>query len=84
MYNKNKELKGTNNNVTTSMIWGCQWDQVMNWWLKDDTTKGYVTNSTNKGNYSGTQTGGSAPIPTGSNSEYSINNIYDMAETYMI
>ena len=63
----------------SSMIWGCQWDAVMKWFLssEDEETKKYVTDSTRKGNYVGTN--GSKVIPTGSNSDYAVNNIYDMA-----
>ena len=34
MYKKCKKLSGTNTNVKTSMIWGTQYDQVMNWLIK--------------------------------------------------
>ena len=37
----------------------------------------FPTNSTGKGNYK--DTNGNATIPTGSNSSYAVNNIYDMA-----
>ena len=33
-YKKCKKLSGTNTNVKTSMIWGTQYDQVMNWLIK--------------------------------------------------
>ena len=33
-YKKCKKLSGTNSNVKTSMIWGTQYDQVMNWLIK--------------------------------------------------
>ncbi len=69
MYQKSKEIV----EGKSSMIWGCQWDAVMKWFLSDDGTKEYVTNSIVKGNYSGSQ------IPTGSNDNYSVKNIYDMA-----
>ena len=39
----------------------------------------FPTNSTGKGNYRGTQGDTNKVIPTGSNSSYSVNNIYDMA-----
>ena len=78
MYSKSKGI-AANSNVTTSMIWGCQWDAVMRWMYNsgDAEKKAYTYDSTGKGNYS--VTGGNAPIPTGSNDVYAVNNIYDMA-----
>ena len=71
-YQKNRTIaEGTS--VTSSMIWGCQWDATMKWFLKDSDTAGYVTNATGKGNYTGTIE------KTGSNEEYRVKNIYDMA-----
>ena len=77
-YNKSKGV-AANSNVTTSMIWGCQWDAVMRWMYNsgDEEKKTYTYDSTGKGNYSGTNE--NQPIPTGSNSAYAVNNIYDMA-----
>ena len=74
MYKKCKTIaEGTQG--TTSMIWGCQWDATMKWFLEssDPEVVEYVTNSTDKGNYS------TDKIPTGSNDDYSVNKIYDMA-----
>ena len=31
------------NSVTCSMIWGSQWDAIMNWFLKDENTASFVT-----------------------------------------
>ena len=61
-------------NVTSTLIYGVQWDAVMRWISEDDTLKKYLTNSTEKGNY-----GTNSVILTGSNSEYQLKNIYDMA-----
>ena len=76
MYNKCKTIaEGTQG--TSSMIWGCQWDATLKWFLEsdDESVRKYVTDSTGKGNYSGTLlTDG-----TGSVEEYSVNKIYDMA-----
>ena len=74
MYNKSKGI-AANSNVTTSMIWGCQWDAVMRWMYNsgDAEKKTYTYDSTGKGNYSGSRKA------TGSNDEYAVNNIYDMA-----
>ena len=74
MYNKSKGV-AANNNVTTTMIWGCQWDAVMRWMYNsgDEEKKTYTYDSTGKGNYSGSRKA------TGSDPEYAVNNIYDMA-----
>ena len=75
MYKKCKTIaEGTQG--TSSMIWGCQWDATLKWFLEsdDESVRKYVTDSTGKGNYSGTLlTDG-----TGSVEEYSVNKIYDM------
>ena len=78
MYNKSKGV-AANSNVTTTMIWGCQWDAVMRWMYNsgDAEKKTYTYDSTGKGNYAGTN--GDEAIPTGSNDAYAVNNIYDMA-----
>ncbi len=62
-YNKSKEV-AANNNVTTSMIWGCQWDAVMRWmWNQGGDKKTYTYDSTGKGNYF--DANGGKAIPTG-------------------
>ena len=65
-----------NENAETSMIWGCQWDATLRWMQTSSNSEvaNFPTNSTGKANY-----GTSSPIATGSNSRYSVNNIYDMA-----
>ena len=79
-YNKIKGV-AANSNVTTTMIWGCQWDAVMRWMYNsgDEEKKTYTYDSTGKGNYYGTQGSTNKVIPTGSNPTYAVNNIYDMA-----
>ena len=78
MYKVCKTIK-VNENVATSMIWGCQWDATLRWMQTSTNSEvaNFPTNSTGKGNYK--DTNGNSPIPTGSNSGYSVNNIYDMA-----
>ncbi len=68
-----------NDNVVTSMLWGCQWDATLRWMQTSSNSEvaNFPTNSEGKGNYSGTN--GNAPIATESNSAYAVNNIYDMA-----
>ena len=75
MYKVCKTIKA-NENAETSMIWGCQWDATLRWMQTSSNSEvaNFPTNSTGKGNY-----GTSSPIPTGSNSAYAVNNIYDMA-----
>ena len=50
------------------MMWGCQWDATMQWFLKsaNSNTVKYVRDSRGQGNYSG------APATTG---QYKVNNI---------
>ena len=80
MYKICKTIKA-NDNVATSMLWGCQWDATLRWMQTSTKPEvaSFPTNSTGKGNYSGTQGSTNKPIPTGSNSSYAVNNIYDMA-----
>ena len=81
MYQKCKTVVQESETIkgTTSMIWGCQWDATLKWFLEssDSEVVEYVIDSTGKGNYSGTN--GNQPIATGSNDDYSVNKIYDMA-----
>ena len=78
MYKKAKGI-AVNGNVTSSMIWGSQWDAVMKWMYNsgNEEKKKYTYDSTGKGNYNGTN--GNKPIATGSIETYAVNNIYDMA-----
>ena len=80
MYKLCKTVKA-NDNVYTGMIWGCQWDATLRWMQTSSNSEvaNFPTNSTGKGNYSGIQGDTNKAIPTGSNSSYSVNNIYDMA-----
>ena len=76
-YSMYKKAKGiaVNSNVTSSIIWGSQWDATMRWMYNsgNEEKKKYTYDSTNKGNYY------FSTILTGSNDAYEINNIYDMA-----
>ena len=80
MYKVCKTIKA-NENVETSMIWGCQWDATLRWMQTSTNSEvaNFPTNSEGKGNYHGTQGDTAKVIPTGSNSAYAVNNIYDMA-----
>ena len=79
-------------NVTSSMIWGSQWDQIMIWMKSvqskytDSTYTGkfYVTNAVSMGNFgtiSGVDDGWSStsPAPTGYSESYKVKNVFDLA-----
>ena len=70
-----------NENVTTSMIWGCQWDATLRWMQTNTNSEvaNFPEKSEGKGNYAGTQGDTDKVIPAGSNDAYAVNNIYDMA-----
>lgn len=67
--------------VTSSMIWGCQWDATLRYFLKssDEDVRKYVTDSSGMGQYNEEGDNTYAPIRSGSNDNYKVNNIYDMA-----
>ena len=77
LYSKqNKTYTGTNNSVESSMIWGSQYDRILNWVKEgtNETEKAKLTN-TSLGNNSS----GSVKITGNSNySNDSINNIRDL------
>ena len=77
-YSMYKKAKGiaVNGNVTSSMVWGSQWDATMRWMYNsgNEEKKKYTYDSTGKGNYES-----GSPITTGSVDAYAVNNIYDMA-----
>ena len=95
MYKRCKNIKGTNTNVVTGMIWGNQWDRTLMWLIETgNKTKEQITDdSTSWGNYynatfeyvnsSGSvatkNEGSSTRIPTGSSEYTKANNIYDLA-----
>ena len=71
--------KSCKNSVTSTLCYGVQWDATMQFfdsnYIKGECDENsYVRNSNGKGNYG---TGNS--INTGSNDEYKVKNIYDMA-----
>ena len=80
---KSKEFASANNytSVTSTLIYGVQWDAIMQFidsgYKNQDGTlyekNSFVANSTGKGNYTGSL------LPTGSNSDYAVKNIYDLA-----
>lgn len=85
-YKACRNIINTNEHVATSMVWGCQWDQIMIW-LKSTqfaaTPEKVDTNSTTWGNYSNS-TGDAAAGHgikhiTGYSDNWKANNIYDLA-----
>ena len=93
MYLRLKNIS-SNENIQTSMIWGCLWDETLQW-LVDTGCKTYaeISSSASWGNnyyatfkYKDTNgnevtksTNGSKKIPTGSTEYTKANNIYDLA-----
>ena len=71
---RNFSIQSGHINVTSTLVYGVQWDAVMRWISEDENLAGYLTDSTGKGNYNK-----SNAIPTGSNPAYQLKNIYDIA-----
>ena len=73
--------------ITSSMIWGSQWDQILIWMREKENTvnktngKYYITNGLGMGNYDGDDDGWNedSAAPTGYQENYKVKNIYDMA-----
>ena len=70
--------------VTSTLIYGVQWDAIMAWIdpnyktssCKEDS---YVRDSTGKGNYEENEDDANNPAKCGSSDNYRIKNIYDLA-----
>lgn len=91
---KNIQRMGTGENVKTSMLFGCLWDETLQWFI-DTGSKKYedMINSSSWGVYDGTtfdykkadgttvtkKANQSITVPTGSTEYSKNNNIYDMA-----
>jgi len=92
-YREQKKLHENTDSVVSGMIYGSQWDAIMEW-MKDiknpyitDYDAKYISNSTGMGHYYWDDYGNlipglNGPIKTGSNSNYKVNNIYDLAGNY--
>ncbi len=73
--------------VTSTLIYGVQWDAIMQWIdsgykNEDSTLTSFVADSTGKGNYDETENKNSwkgTLAKTGVNADYAVNNIYDLA-----
>lgn len=77
LYSKAKQYAsdaGVSNVVTSCMIWGCAYDQIM-LWMQANSINVKNTDQT-QGHY------GSSYINTGSNDNYKFNNIYDLCGNY--
>ncbi len=71
------------NNVTSTLIYGVQWDAIMAWIdpayeTSTCTDDSFVKNSEGKGNYSDSDSTNN-PAKCGSSDNYRVNNIYDLA-----
>ena len=72
LYKKYKNMYDRDN-ITTEMIWGCQWDATLLWLTKNVDIRKYVFDAKLIGNYTGVKK------KTASSKEYCTNNIYDLA-----
>ena len=71
---RNFDIESGHTNITSTLVYGVQWDAVMRWISKDNNLKGYLTDSSGIGNYSGILN-----EKTGANDTYQMKNIYDLA-----
>ena len=82
LYNacKNSKLQASDK-VRTQMLWGCQWDVIMNWLINSGakTSEEVNVDSSSWGNYDSKETFSGIVQNTGSNEEWKVNNIYDLA-----
>ena len=85
-YNEAKKLH--NDSVVSSMIYGSQWEAILKWMkdVRNPNVAGayYIWNSTGMGRYGYDKNGNQitdtvSAIKTGSNENYKVKNIYDMA-----
>ena len=86
-----KNGKAYENSVTSTLIYGIQWDATMQFFdsryieekiPESDIQNSYVSNSTGKGNYNENENKNewkNKVAKTGSSPEYRVKNIYDMA-----
>ena len=75
---RNFDTQSGHTNVTSTLVYGVQWDAVMRWISKDDSLKGYLTDSSDIGNYYDNDNTNN-PAKTGSNDNYQMKHIYDLA-----
>ena len=65
-------------NVTSTLVYGVQWDAVMRWFSEDEKLEGYFLDSTPVGNYFDSEDTNN-PAKTGAVDKYQLKNIYDIA-----
>ena len=76
---RNFDTQSRHTNVTSTLVYGVQWDAVMRWLSKGTSEEqGWLTNSTGKGNYYDNDNTNN-PAKTGSNDNYQMKHIYDLA-----
>ena len=81
---QNSKLIGANNNVVSTMLWGCMFDRVLIWLTETgDKTYSDLMDSRSWGNHSNSTgdaaTNSGSKQPTGTNDAWQANNIYDLA-----
>ena len=73
------DTKSGHTNVTSTLVYGVQWDAVMRWLSRGTPQEqGWLTDSTGKGNYNDNDDSNN-PDKTGINDDYQMKNIYDLA-----
>ena len=76
---RNFDTQSGHTNVTSTLVYGVQWDAVMRWLSRGtEEEQGWLTNSTGKGNYYDNDSTNN-PAKTGSNDNYQMKHIYDLA-----
>ena len=76
---RNFDIQSGHTNVTSTLVYGVQWDEVMRWLSKGTSEEqGWLTNSTGKGNYYDNDSTNN-PAKTGSKDNYQMKHIYDLA-----
>ena len=85
---RNFDTENNYTSVTSTLIYGVQWDAIMQWIdpaYKDgacDTENSFVANSTGKGNHNedeNTNSWKDEVTTTGASEAYAVNNVYDLA-----
>ena len=76
---RNFDTQSGHTNVTSTLVYGVQWDAVMRWLSRGaEEEQGWLTNSNGKGNHYDNDSSNN-PAKTGSNDNYQMKHIYDLA-----
>ena len=76
---RNFDIQSGHTNVTSTLVYGVQWDAVMRWLSRGTKEEqGWLTNCTGKGNYYDNDNTINL-AKTGSNDNYQMKHIYDLA-----